>query len=340
MRGLLIAVCIAFAGQAHAACPPATGIEPVVSLNFGSRYEKDDASRSVLNRESNAAVTQALQPVDDFIREMSWNANNVLRSSDDRIAHADCLIAELADWAEADALSDLKSFNASLAIGARLAGIAEVFRQLRPFGSNAQNRILIESWLKTRAYEQIDFWEKTATDGARQGNLRAWASLAVFLAADLTDDDYARLWSLASAARVVCSAREDGSLPLEMGRGRFALHYQFYAIAPLTVLAARADDSGVALHEICGKSLQSAVNFALQDFRANGAASMAYSGEPQWMIERPLAKNAHNFAWIPAYLTIVSDSVAAEFMANFEDMVSSKLGGDQRLLWETGQDLD
>lgn len=329
----MTAWCMALATGAQAICE--TGIDPVVQLDFGSRYIAQDDSRSTIDAASNDAVTEALRPVDDFIRHLVWHSNTVLSDPDSRADRAACVIEELDTWAKADALSELGSFNAQLAVGGRIAGIAEIYRQIRPHAADRNASARIERWLLARVHADMDFWEKDATSGARNGNLRAWSTLGVLLVADLVADDAARFWAYASATRILCTAREDGSLPQETKRGRFALHYQFHAVAPLVMIAAHAEKQGIPLPALCNNALPRAASFALSDQINNGTASAGYSGQSQWFTSRSLDQNAHAFAWLPAYLTLFPDDrLALDFATKFDSFNNSKLGGDQSLIWQ------
>ena len=316
--------------------------EPVVSLEYGSRYITADTTRSVIDDDANAAVNAALAPVDDFIRDLARTANTVTRGGPAETQLADCVVARIAAWAWADALSDLGSLTAQLSIGGRLAGIAEAYRQVRPYAEQNHRTAAIETWLTKRAEEQIDFWEKDATHGARRGNLRAWASLAVFQTADVTGNDAMRLWAFASAARILCSARDDGSLPQETGRGKWGLHYQFHALGPLVTMAARSAPHDPALMAICDGALPRAVTYALSDYAAGGMQTAEYAGQVQSYFDGTHDLEPHAIAWLPAYLSMIPDDMTAAGMAKTGPLLNSKLGGDQHLLWETntGQRID
>ncbi|MCA0943052.1 alginate lyase family protein [Salipiger pacificus] len=315
-------------------CPGAP--EPVVTLDYGSRYAEDDPSRSSIDRESNAAVNRALRPIDAFIRDLVAQSNAVLSEGEDSAQQADCVLSRIAAWAEADALSDLGSFTARLSVGARLAGIAESYRQVRPLATDLKAAAGIEDWLTRRSAEQIDFWEKEATSGARTGNLRAWAALAVLLTGEVTGNDMQIGWASASAVRILCTARPDGSLPQETKRGGYGLHYQFHAIAPLVTIAAHLDRLGQPITESCDAALERAVGYALSDYTAKGALTEAYSGKPQSYFDGTETLQPHELAWLVAYRALFPQSDIASPLPRNEPLVNSKLGGDQRLLWKNG----
>lgn len=315
-------------------CPPAP--EPVVTLDYGSRYAADDPSRSSIDQESNAAVSRALRPIDAFIRELVAQSNAVLAEANAGPEQADCVLSRIAAWAGADALSDLGSFTARLSVGARLAGIAESYRQVRPRATDLGAAAEIEDWLTRRSAEQIDFWEKEATSGARVGNLRAWAALAVLLTGEITGNDMQVGWASASALRILCTARPDGSLPQETKRGGYGLHYQFHAIAPLVTIAAHLDRLGQPITGSCDGALERVVGYALSDYAAEGALTEAYSGKRQSYFDGTETLQPHELAWVAAYRQLFPQTGLVSPLGAEAPLNNSKLGGDQRLLWTDG----
>lgn len=310
---------------------------PVVSLSYGSRYQDNDSSRSLVDENSNAEVNKALKPVDDFIRDLVQVTNASMEEPNSDTTSISCAITAIADWADAEALSELDSFTANLSVGARVAGIAIAYEQavrLLPPSEMKPQRKAIEAWLVERSLQQIDFWEKDATTGARSGNLRAWASLAVLVTGDLTQNDYFKSWAKSSTARILCSAREDGSLPQETKRGKYALHYQLHAVAPLSLISARLQEGGVKMTSMCSEGLRRVVNFALTDLQAGGRASEGYSGKAQSLFEENEGVKPHMMAWLPAYLSLFpEDTMAKDALAAFKPVAHSKMGGRQDLIW-------
>ncbi|MCK0096015.1 alginate lyase family protein [Yoonia sp. F2084L] len=327
---MLTPASIAYANEDALACaaPP----EPVISLSYGSRYTDESTTRSDIDEEGNAEVNAALGPIDDFLRDLTRIANAITVGSDERVAEADCLIGQMAIWAEADAFSELETITANFSIGSRLAGFAFAYRQAAPYSTNPQQRAVIEEWFGARITEQMLFWEEDATQGAKRGNLRAWATLAVNLVADITDDPVALRWSAWSASFLQCQALEDGSLPQEMRRGKYALHYQLHAITPLVVTTLLLEQQGMSIRGVCDNALDRIVKFAVDDI-ADGKASETYSGEVQSYFDGTDTLDSFEMAWLEAYL-ILSPSLELEALAEeFRPLSHSKLGGNQSLLW-------
>lgn len=339
--GRLLAMTLAgtfAAGAALADCAPAP--EPIVSLDFASRYAEDDESRSELDSEAAAAAEDALRPVEDFLRDLTEAANEAADRRD--ATAAACVMEQMAEWARADALSDLGGGTAELTIGSRFAGLSLVFLQLAPLVGTSDDAAEVRDWLDRRIADQIAFWETEAPDGARQGNLRAWAALAAAArGADRDGPNALRFafWAGASASYVLCTADRDGSLPQEMRRGSRALQYQLHAIAPLAVTSLLLDHAGMPLAPVCDGALDRAVGFALNDLKDEGRAAQAITGQTQTFFDGKDTIEGFHLAWVTAYLKLPgmqNAELARDAVSGLGVLSYSKLGGNQMVLWEKG----
>jgi len=306
--------------------------EPIVSLHHGSRYTDDSISRSEISEKGNAEVNAALEPIDQFQRDLVRLSNSVLRGGSDQLAKADCVVKQLAIWARAEALSDLSTITANFSVGSRLAGFAFIYRQVAPYSADHAGRKDIEDWLGRRANEQMTFWEEDATPGAKLGNLRAWATLAINLIADLRNDPVALRWSEWSATLLLCQANEDGSLPQEMRRGKYALHYQLHAVAPLVLTSLLLDQQDRPVAQVCDNALDRIVAFTLTDL-ATGQASERISGKTQSFFDGTSKLKSFHLAWLEAYLLMEQTPQAKRIAEMYRPFSHSKLGGNQLLVW-------
>lgn len=333
---LMAASALSVPAVALADCAPPP--EPVHALAYGSRYQDSNAPGTELDAEANAAVDEELQPVDDFLRDLTDIANLVFEDGGDPVAAADCVVSQIAAWARAGALQDLQTENARMTIGSRIAGFALIALQAAPHTTRADDLVRIGSWLNRLMFAQMQFWETQAPDGAKTGNLRAWAALAGAASAALGDDPVLRGWSAWSLVFVACTANPDGSLPQEMRRGKFALHYQLHAIAPMAVAAALLERQGIPVRVACDGALERIVGFALDDLET-GAKSQAITGEVQSYFDGTARLKPFSLAWIEAYLSMDGVARRAELDAlaqNHRPLSYSKLGGDQTLIWSAG----
>ncbi|MFT4960853.1 MAG: poly(beta-D-mannuronate) lyase [Paracoccaceae bacterium] len=309
--------------------------EPVSSLNYGSRYKQSDAPGTTLDPAADSAATETLKPVDDFLRSLTKLANQTFDKDNNQIEVANCVLSQIAVWATANALEDLQTKTARLTIGSRISGFGLVTLQALPYATNETDLASISDWLGRLMASQMVFWEEDAPDGAKRGNLRAWAALAGAAVSTVVDDPVMLGWSAWSTQYVICTARPDGSLPQEMLRGKHALHYQLHAISPLVVAAALFERQGISVRAACDEVLDKIVGFALDDLQSGGRTA-AITGEVQSYFDGSEELKPFSLAWIEAYLTLgqVPERDHLEAMAEqYRPLNSSKLGGNQTLIW-------
>jgi len=163
--------------------------------------------------------------------------------------------------------------------------------------------------------------------------LRAWAALAAVALAEQTGSDALRDWAEASVRDVMCTAEADGSLPQEMSRGRFALHYQLHAIAPLVTASVFLERQGVRASAICDEALHRIVNFAMTDL-ADGSKTALKTGKAQSLFDGSNYLTSFQLAWIEQYLLLKrTDTLEATAQA-LRPLIYTKLGGNQTDIWQ------
>ncbi|MFW2544242.1 alginate lyase family protein [Primorskyibacter sp. 2E107] len=307
--------------------------EPIESLSFESRYKGSGEARATVNEEVEAETEDALRPLDDFIRDLASGLDSMMEAaSEGKRTEANCLIGQMAEWARADALSDQGSETTRLTIGARFAAFAIIAGKAMPHTTDYAGLEEIRAWLTRRMTAQMQFWED-APAGAASGNLRAWAGLAAGATAELTDDVVMRSWATWSTAYVLCSANDDGSLPQEMSRGKYALHYQLHAMAPLATSVLVLERQGVSLTDRCDNALDRAAAFTLSDL-STGEKTEAITGKVQSFFDGTHTLDDFQLAWLEPYI-LLSGNREAEALARTRRPLSfSKLGGNQTLLWK------
>ena len=313
----------------------ATGCEPVApirSLSFDSRYASNDPARATLDPEREAEVLAALAPLDGFIETLVEHTARLYEGrTRDRRAAAACIVGLLGDWAEADALSDLGTETVELTLGSRLASLALIAWQAAPYEGGTPEFGTVVAWLERRVSGQMAFWE-TAPDGARRGNLRAWAALSGAALALLSDRDDLAPWAAASLRDVVCTAGPDGSLPQEMSRGELALHYQLHAVAPLVTASALLERQGVAMQDTCDGALHRIVAFTIGEVTGeNRTAKIA--GVAQSLDDEIDQLAGFRLAWVEPYLHLRDNVEIDAAVDELRPLNYTKLGGNQTALW-------
>ncbi|MBO6895202.1 MAG: alginate lyase family protein [Roseibium sp.] len=326
----------AAAGSSGFACPEFP--TPTVSLEFGSRYKADSKSRSDKDVASDAEVTAALKPSDDFVRMLTEVSNTALEKPELAQAASDCVVSAVGDWANADAFSDMRTVTAKISYPARVAGIAVAHHQVRPlFAGPEEDRALIETWMRVRADEIIAFWEGDAPTLAKKANLRAWAALAIAQIGLILDEPRYLEWGLLSQRIILDTQDPDGSLPLEMRRGKYGLHYQLHALAPMSVTTALLCHAGYRNSEHYEALLEQAVHFSLEAIE-NPEIVEQINGKKQTIKPGLHAQKNFNIAWLEPYLNFNFEPELDKRLGEFRPLKNSKLGGDLTLQFRENPD--
>jgi poly(beta-D-mannuronate) lyase len=317
----------------HAAAKPCFRVtEPVIKLGFGSRYTLDSKTRSDIDEESNQAVNDALKPIDDFIQDLSREAIASASGDTQGVAKAQCVVEAVFAWASADALSDMESMNAKLAVPSRIGGIAVAYGQVRGLAQKSGNKFaVIERWLSRRVNETRIFFDTKAPKKASRNNLRAWASFAVGEVGILTEDAALVTWAQNSNKAMIAQSSDDGSLPLEMARGKYALHYQIHAVAPLVTSMARLCDTG---HGTAGADLARLGKIARFTVAATTNPQMVENlAKIKQVLSKDPKKLSGTLAWLEPYEALTADEGLIAKTTVVRPLLNSKLGGDLTRLY-------
>jgi poly(beta-D-mannuronate) lyase len=312
-----------------------TAPKPVMSLGFGSRYQAASKSRSDIDEDSDAAVTKALKPIDKFIQDLSKQITRASGEKDlaTRRLYQRCVVDNVYTWAKADALNDMRTPNAKLSVPSRVGGIAIAYSEARNQvpGLGDKQRV-IEAWLLKRARETVYFFDNEATKGASRNNLRAWASLGVGEVGILTEDHALVDWAIMSNRTMIEGASPDGSLPLEMNRMRYALHYQLHAMTPLVASVARLCDAGYGKGGVDMGKLGTMVRFSVNALK-DPKIVQAINGKSQ-TVKPGLKANLTSISWLEPYVALSNDLDIEKEFASLRPLNNSKLGGNQTTLYE------
>lgn len=326
---------------------------PVLALNFGSRYAAPDNTtdpnsspiagpttgpntHTQLDTESDRAVTRALAPVDQFISALARDSNQALMQNN--ASRAQCALSAMQLWAQADALRDLNTAHAKMVVPSRLAGIAMAYALLHPLATSDRQKKIIETWLLRRGKDMQIYFEIDAPPGVANNNLQAWAGLAATRIGLSTNDVDLAAWGGQSAQKVACHTAPDGSLPLEMQRGQFALHYQLHSLTPLVATAALLTSVKIDLLASCDHAILRAADFALRALNDPGIAA-EIAGQPQSYFNGTEQLHAFEMAWlVPLALYRKPPApapVAPPPTILLESLSHTKLGGRQSLVWHS-----
>ncbi|MCZ8177691.1 MAG: alginate lyase family protein [Rhizobium sp.] len=208
-----------------------------------SKYDQSIASRSVIDEparqrraETLAPVIQAISQVHALVREETGDMRN----------SSHCAILALRQWADAGALTEMTTSDASLTRDRFTGEIAAIVIALQARGESLEDEGKIRTWLSTLARQTMAYYDWKAGPVSRRNNHRYWAGAAVADIGDILGDRAMQTWSEASFAIGACQIDEGGFLPLELARADRAYEYHLYAYGALNRLAYQAARRGKA----------------------------------------------------------------------------------------------
>lgn len=233
--------------SSHSSCP----LPPSPILNLDLTRPYSDA----IGSEADAALLA--KHADETAPLKAW-LTAVTKAAD--AADGKCTANLLGTWAGAGALlGDMRSKQAEYERKWTVAGAALAYLKVRAAVSPTERRG-IEAWLAKLADAAYRF---AAEPGHKRNNHWYWTGLGLG-AVSLATGDEAR-WYLAHAiySDALADIGSDGTLKMELARGKRALHYHGFALMPLVTLAelaaARGEDwygeDGGRLHRLVAATL-------------------------------------------------------------------------------------
>lgn len=305
------------AAGATAACPVAP--PAIRDLEMARPYT--DAAGSNADAATTARHTAEAEPLKAWLSFVTRSADAAMSASGDAAAEAGrCAVGWLAEWARAGALlGDMTSKQAEYERKWDMTGAALAWLKVRRYASPDERRD-IDTWLARLADASTRFAE---LPGHKRNNHWYWLGLGLG-AVGIATADPAR-WARAHAIYrdALADIAADGTLPLELARGKRALHYHAFAVMPLVTLAELAAMRGEdwwserdgALHRLVARTLAGL---------ADPAAFDTLAGVAQ---ERPVNPQA---GWIALYAARFPERVPAGLPASKPS--HRWLGGDVRKL--------
>lgn len=199
--------------------------------------------------------------------------------------------------------------------------IAIAYLKVRDSGLvSSEETLLLQRWFETIVRQTEDFYK---SNGATNNHLY-WAGLEVLAAGVASNDQQLFDWGVEAYRTGAAQIDANGEMPLEMHRGRRALHYHFYALAPLVYLAEFGAVNGIDLYSVNDHALSKLVHFCLASEK-DGTYIAQAAGSAQEERENP--PSADQMSWTVVWQSRFQDPDVAAFMVQAGSISSLYLGG-------------
>jgi poly(beta-D-mannuronate) lyase len=312
----------ALIGRALPTPPPVQFGAPVRDLE-GVSYYVDDAHAQA-DPALKAQNERDLAPVRRFVSEVVRLSNLWVAGKPAQPAYAAQAVEGLAAWASAGALLGRANKQGEFEREWTLAALALAYLEVRDAaGLSRAHRDTVETWLAAIA-ETIRPSYRRPDLASNQNNHVCWAGLAVAAAGvaaarrDLFD------WGVARGRIGLQQVRADGLLPLELARGKLALHYHVFALAPLVMLAELAEANGVHLYAEDDRALPRLADRVIEGLR-DPAPFAAAAGAAQQI---QLPPRGSDLAWAEITFARFHDRRLVPWLAAARPLRDDRLGGD------------
>lgn len=229
------------------------------ALQFKSKYNQSDASKSSLSLGFSPSTFFAGRRVKSYLKELQRYAQRAERAkSPAKAADAlGCLSSWLDAWAQAGALQSRDASKTGMA--ARKWALAALSTSLLRTQAMSGDRYRPSetqlAWLQRLADIVIDDYQPRRATGFRYyNNHDYWAAWAVVGVGILSEREDYLDWGFAGLQQmfeqlVEVDERDYAYLPVETARGKLGAEYSHYAMVPLTLLVETREANGRPLNE-------------------------------------------------------------------------------------------
>jgi poly(beta-D-mannuronate) lyase len=313
-----LTACVLAGSLGASACPPIPA--PLRDITANGYYI--DAQHSIPDPALKAKDEAAVKPLEGFLAQVSAQADRTLAAQDQ--AAAACGLDWLSAWAQGSALlGQMSSSQAEYERKWLLCGLGLAYLKMKDEASPAQ-RSAIEPWLESLA-DKVETFE----DGQKHHNNHYyWAALAAGAVGLACHQEAHWQWARRGYLEALQAIGPDGSLPLEMARGRKALAYHNFALAPLVLLAELGRQKGEDWYGLQGGALGRLAALTIKGI-ADPSVFQAMSGKEQAELPK-----GSILGWAEFYSRRDPGLGAQALIDPKHVPVNPRLGGDLRELAE------
>jgi poly(beta-D-mannuronate) lyase len=298
--------------------PPA----PVHDVMGVSYYT--DAHRSEIDPALKAQNEAEEAPMHELGRIVNALSDAYLEGGGTDPALAIRTVDALYAWASADAMLGRVNRNGLYQTQWALCAYALDYLKVRDDPAlDPAKKARVAGWFRALAARLVAYADRFPRWPDHANNHAYWAGLAMAAAGVASDDRALFDRGVAQFRIFLREVRPDGTLPRELARGKRALHYQLFAVAPLVMLAELAEANGVHLYEAGDHALARAVDRALAGLD-DPAAFGAVAGAVQ------LVPGRSDLAWLELWEARFPSARGRRWL-DPRPLVSGFLGGDLTL---------
>jgi poly(beta-D-mannuronate) lyase len=255
------------------------------------------------------------------------DAADAYRTTGSRAA-AECAIAHMEAAAKDGVITGKMSSNQAYYVqGWVIGAVAIAYLKVRDSGLiRPEQAHEILPWIVKVVHQTMDYYSahRAKHKGDGSNNHLYWAGVEISAAGIAANNRELFDWGMASYHDGVAQIQPDGTMPLEMRRGRRALHYHLFALAPLVYLAEFGEDNGLHLYAERDYAIRKLAKLSTDGLVDNSFFTKA-TGIAQDLPDGPPA--AEQISWAKIYVARFPNAVIEKLLAGARSLSYMYLGG-------------
>jgi poly(beta-D-mannuronate) lyase len=304
-------------------CPGIVHIAPdLVTDGF---YRLDDPTHSIIDPVRQEAYRKSSDPAKNVGMQIV-NAADTYRTTGSRSA-AQCAMTQILSLAQDHALTGkMSSGQAYYVQGWVVGAIAIAYLKIRDLNiQTPQQAESIGAWMHSVGEQTKNYYDSHRRPGRgdAQNNHLYWAGVQLAATGVAANNRKDFDWAMATYDNGVNQIQPDGSLPLEMARGRRALHYHLYALAPLVLLAEFGEANHLDLYVHANGAIHRLVNFSIAGVK-DPTPFVKTTGVQQ---ETSKTLNGDQIGWAPPYVQRFPSPALEQYIKSANNLSIYYLGG-------------
>jgi poly(beta-D-mannuronate) lyase len=298
------------------ACPAIEHLSP--DLTTSGFYS--DKHSSIIDPVKWKAYVASAGPIKQLGQQVV-DAADAYRTTGSRAA-AECAIAHMEAAAKDGVITGKMSSNQAYYVqGWVIGAVAIAYLKVRDSGLIRPDQAhLILPWIVKVVQQTMDYYDH----GHQKNNHLYWAGVEVAAAGIAANNRKLFDWGIDSYHDGVAQIEPDGTMPLEMRRGRRALHYHLFALSPLVYLAEFGEDNGLRLYAERNYAIRKLAKRSTNGLVGNSFFVKA-TGIPQDLPDGPPA--AEQISWAKIYVARFPSPVIEKLLAHAKSLSYMYLGG-------------
>lgn len=286
-------------------------------------YRLDDPTHSIIDPVRQKAYIESSGPVKHAAQTIVDEADQ-FRSTGSRAA-AQCTLDMLAQMARNKTLGGHMSSQQAYYVQGWLAGaMAVAYLKVRDCGLDTPQRArMIRAWLAGLATASRTWFDDEAKKNRQRNNHLYWAGAELAAIGAATNRRDFLEWAITAYDDGIDQIQPDGTLPLEMARGKRALHYHLYALTPLVFIAEFGEANGMHLYARDHGALARLASICVHGY-SDPSLFAQRAGVAQEVPPRPTAEDSY---WAKPYARRFPSPEVSTFLAKADSLSMFYLGG-------------